>query len=60
MRSRPTAVNLRIAAERLLEIAQKEADVEGGSGFSVTIAVISAADAMLKDDIAANKVMLSA
>ncbi len=30
--------------------------MEGGSGVSVTIAVISAADAMLKDDITANKV----
>ena len=36
----------------------KEAAVEGGSGLSVAIAVITAADAMMKDDIAANKASL--
>lgn len=54
--SRPTAVNLQIAATRLSAVARKEAAVEGGSGLSVAVAVISAADAMMKDDIAANKV----
>ncbi|BDA46322.1 probable methylthioribose-1-phosphate isomerase at N-terminal half [Coccomyxa sp. Obi] len=53
--SRPTAVNLQIAANRLSAIAKKEASEEGGSGLSVTVAVISAADAMLKEDITANK-----
>ncbi|CAL8462461.1 g1994 [Coccomyxa elongata] len=55
--SRPTAVNLQIAANRLSAIAEKEASEEGGSGLSVTVAVISAADAMLKEDITANKTM---
>ncbi|CAK0750881.1 hypothetical protein CVIRNUC_002025 [Coccomyxa viridis] len=55
--SRPTAVNLQIAATRLSAVAKKEAAVEGGSGLSVAIAVITAADAMMKDDIAANKKM---
>ena len=53
--SRPTAVNLQIAATRLSAVARKEAGIEGGSGLSVAVAVISAADAMMKDDIAANK-----
>lgn len=53
--SRPTAVNLQIAATRLSAEAKREAAVEGGSGLSVAVAVIAAADAMMKDDIAANK-----
>lgn len=52
-------MNLQIAANRLTAIAKKEASEEGGSGVSVTIAAISAADAMLKDDITANKVSRS-
>ncbi len=48
-------MNLQIAATRLSAVAKKEAAVEGGSGLSVAIAVITAADAMMKDDIAANK-----
>lgn len=55
MCSRPTAVNLQIAATRLSAVARKEAVIEGGSGLSVAVAVITAADAMMKDDIAANK-----
>ncbi len=51
-------MNLQIAANRLSVIAKKEASEEGGSGLSVTVAVISAADAMLKDDITANKVCI--
>ena len=58
MCSRPTAVNLQIAATRLSAVAKNEAAVEGGSGLSVAIAVITAADAMMKDDIAANKASL--
>lgn len=49
-------MNLQIAANRLCAIAKKEAAIEGGSAVSVVIAVITAADAMLKDDITANKV----
>ena len=48
-------MNLQIAATRLSAVAKNEAAVEGGSGLSVAIAVITAADAMMKDDIAANK-----
>ena len=48
-------MNLQIAATRLSAVARKEAAGEGGSGLSVAIAVITAADAMMKDDIAANK-----
>ena len=54
--SRPTAVNLRIAADGMSDIAAREAAVPGASAVSVTLAVITAADAMLKEDIAANKV----
>ncbi len=48
-------MNLQIAATRLSAVARREAAVEGGSGLSVAVAVIAAADAMMKDDIAANK-----
>ena len=48
-------MNLQIAATRLSAVARKEAAIEGGSGLSVAVAVISAADAMMRDDIAANK-----
>jgi hypothetical protein len=49
-------VNLRIAADNLTAIAKREAGVPGASAISVTLAVITTADAMLKEDIAANKV----
>lgn len=49
-------MNLRIAADRLTSIAKKEAAEAGATGVSVALAVITAGDAMLKEDIAANKV----
>lgn len=57
--SRPTAVNLADAARKLTWLAQQEAAQEDASPESVTLAVVSAAEAMLEDDIAANRVRFS-
>jgi hypothetical protein len=54
--SRPTAVNLSIAAEALKQLAAAEAAKEGASGTSVTAAVVTACEDMLATDVAANKV----
>lgn len=54
--SRPTAVNLSIAAEALKALAAERAAAEGATAASVTGAVVDACEAMLHDDVAANKV----
>jgi methylthioribose-1-phosphate isomerase len=54
--SRPTAVNLSIAATALKGLAEREARAAGATTTSVTGAVVGACEAMLADDVAANKV----
>lgn len=54
--SRPTAVNLSIAATALKTLAEQEASKQGASAASVTEAVVAACEQMLRDDVAANKV----
>lgn len=54
--SRPTAVNLSIAAEALKSLAAEAAGRQGATATSVTTAVVDACEAMLHDDVAANKV----
>lgn len=56
LRSRPTAVNLSIAATALKSLAEQEAGKQGASAGSVTQAVVAACEQMLRDDVAANKV----
>ncbi|GAB4820785.1 hypothetical protein N2152v2_007831 [Parachlorella kessleri] len=55
--SRPTAVNLQDAAQRLSRLAGEAAKAPGASPQSVTLAVVEAAERMLKDDVEANKMM---
>ncbi|KAL4857971.1 Methylthioribose kinase 1 [Chlorella vulgaris] len=55
--SRPTAVNLSIAATALKGLAEREARAAGATATSVTDAVVDACEAMLADDVAANKSM---
>ncbi|PRW55925.1 translation initiation factor fusion with methylthioribose kinase [Chlorella sorokiniana] len=55
--SRPTAVNLSIAATALKSLAEQEAAKLGASATSVTEAVMAACEQMLRDDVAANKTM---
>lgn len=57
--SRPTAVNLSIAATALKALAEQEAGKQGASAASVTEAVVAACEQMLRDDVAANKVSMS-
>ncbi|CAK9144652.1 unnamed protein product [Ilex paraguariensis] len=52
--SRPTAVNLSDAAEKLKEVAKKVAATTSGA-MTVFQAYIEAAEIMLKDDVASNK-----
>lgn len=54
--SRPTAVNLSIAAEALKRLAGEEAGRAGATAASVTAAVVAACQAMMAEDVAANKV----
>mmetsp|Transcript_39633 Transcript_39633/g.127036 ORF Transcript_39633/g.127036 Transcript_39633/m.127036 type:complete len:385 (-) Transcript_39633:14-1168(-) len=53
--SRPTAVNLFNAMDELTSVATDAAVVSGASGDSVYEAYISAAEAMLEEDVRANK-----
>jgi 5-methylthioribose kinase len=55
--SRPTAVNLFEAVRRLSTVASTAAAETNASGSSVTEAVVSSAEAMLKEDVEANKQM---
>ncbi|KAL4540995.1 hypothetical protein Ndes2437B_g05393 [Nannochloris sp. 'desiccata'] len=55
--SRPTAVNLFDAVRRLSAVASTAASQSNATGFSVTEAVVSSAEAMLKEDVEANKIM---
>ncbi|EFN58562.1 hypothetical protein CHLNCDRAFT_140697 [Chlorella variabilis] len=55
--SRPTAVNLSIAAEALKRLAGEEAGRAGATAASVTAAVVAACQAMMAEDVAANKAM---
>lgn len=54
--SRPTAVNLSIAAAALSQLAASKAAQPGASAAGVTGAVADACEAMLRDDVAANRV----
>ena len=54
--SRPTAVNLSDAAQKLGRLAVNKAAETGSNAQSVTDAVIAACKEMLADDIAANQV----
>jgi 5-methylthioribose kinase len=55
--SRPTAVNLFDAVRRLSTVASTAAAEANATGSSVTEAVVSSAEAMLKEDVEANKIM---
>ena len=55
--SRPTAVNLFDAVRRLSNVASTAASESGATGSSVTEAVVASAEAMLKEDVEANKQM---
>jgi len=55
--SRPTAVNLFDAVRRLSAVASTAASQSNATGSSVTEAVVSSAEAMLKEDVEANKIM---
>ncbi|GLC47857.1 hypothetical protein PLESTB_000033000 [Pleodorina starrii] len=55
--SRPTAVNLADAANKLKAAAAQAAAAEGATATSVCGSVIEAAEAFLAEDIAANKAM---
>ena len=55
-RSRPTAVNLADSANKLKAVADKAAEAPGATPQTVAKAVVSAAEAWMEDDIAANKV----
>jgi len=55
--SRPTAVNLFDAVRRLSTVASTAASQSNATGSSVTEAVVSSAEAMLKEDVEANKIM---
>ena len=54
--SRPTAVNLADAAQKLGDIAHAAAAKQGASGTTVAGAVITACEQMLHDDVTTNKV----
>ena len=53
--SRPTAVNLGNACETLKAAVAKEACGEGSTGSSTVEAFVYAAEAMLEEDVAANR-----
>lgn len=55
--SRPTAVNLFEAVNRLKFTAEEASKMDGATGETVTEAVLDAAEAMLQEDIAANRRM---
>ncbi|KAL4457683.1 hypothetical protein ABPG75_012548 [Micractinium tetrahymenae] len=55
--SRPTAVNLSIAAEALKSLAAAQAGEAGASAAGVAGAVVEACEEMLREDVAANKAM---
>jgi 5-methylthioribose kinase len=55
--SRPTAVNLFEAVRRLKKVAQEACAASGATGATVCEAVVAAAEAMLKEDIQANRQM---
>ena len=55
--SRPTAVNLSIAATALQAQAAAAAAQAGATAASVTAAVVAACEDMLRDDVAANRAM---
>lgn len=55
--SRPTAVNLADAADKLKAVAAKSAAASGATAESVVADVISAAEAMIQEDIEANRQM---
>lgn len=54
--SRPTAVNLADAAQRLSKLAADAAAQSDATAESVTMAVVEACEAMLRDDVEANRV----
>lgn len=54
--SRPTAVNLADAAQRLSLLASEAAAAPGATAAAVTMAVVEACERMLRDDVEANKV----
>lgn len=56
--SRPTAVNLSDAAQRLTKLASNSAAQKDSTPESVTIAVVEACEKMLSDDVAANQVSI--
>lgn len=53
--SRPTAVNLSHACDDMKAIITKKAGEEGSTGSSVVEAFVVAAEAMLEEDVAANR-----
>jgi hypothetical protein len=55
-RSRPTAVNMRIASEAVKGLAVEEAGKEGATGESTVAAVVAACEAMMQEDLTQNQV----
>lgn len=55
--SRPTAVNLFEAVNRLKRVADEASNEDGAEGETVAEAVITAAELMLEEDVAANRRM---
>ena len=57
--SRPTAVNLFDAGQKLSVVADKAAAAAGADAASVVDTVVKTCEAMLKEDVQANKVVTS-